>query len=567
MFPRRRAIACACLSIVTCAGPVRTATARQPEPSATRLRGIIDQDQEWSGLILITDDLLIRDATVTIAPGTTVEFAQKIPGHHPTLTVGAADGAGGDLRLQGTQDRPITFRTRQGTHPGRLVINVRSRILPTPRAGPKAIEPTQIERLPGDAAWQHVRFERLGHVRPSRQDASLVRVPVPAVTFNVVGAPHTLGVVNCTFDGTTRMLVRAADGARITIVGNRYERPLERTSLELFGHQGAAVTGPVAIARNTLAAGLRLHSAPATVSGNILIGLDASITIEDDDSNQTRITGNYVHNTTQEDDGRYCLQCGNANAAIERNIFRGGTTCVWTGSRRMAGNIIIAAPRLAGQYIKNSHTHQLVQALPAGATFEGNVLLGPAYSLLIPQPLPAAQPMDPAAGPTVIRNNLFDGLSKSSRAIHLNPLGRPRIRIAVMNNLFLRIPTLIYDEAQTDTTLTYADYNAVAPIAPRAFDRVEIKALSRGQPGWAAHDVECRDVTSLRLTAPADLFLFDYDAELRSGELAIERLWKRLMDAARPLPHSPLVKAGRPQPGAGRADSRPSIGPCEPAVE
>jgi len=558
-----RQFLCLFMLLSVLAGPPPVVIGQPTTPAVQRLRGIIDQDQTWSGLILITDDLLIQDATVTITAGTTVEFAYKSPGHHPTLTVGSADRSGGYLKLLGTGEKPVTFRTRPDTNPGRLVINVRSRIVPAEAGASDPLKLTPSEYTPSDVTWQHVRFEDLGYSLTRQSGEREARLAEPAVTFNMIGAAHTLGVVSCTFENTTRLLVRAADGARITITANRFDRPKQRASLEIFGHEGAAPAGAITITRNSLAAGIRLNAATATIANNVLIGPDAAIVIQEDDSSETQITENYIHNTTQEDDGHYCLKCGNPNALIKGNIFRGGSYCVYYGSRRMSGNVFIAASSLSGRLVKKARTHQLVHALPPGATFERNLLLGPAYSLLMPQPHEWLHREEKATNPTIVQHNLFDGFSDSNRAVHLNPLGRTQVPVAVLNNLFLRVPSLVYDEGKTGTALTYADHNAVAPPAPRAFDQIKISGLNRGDPGWGANDVQCSDVASLGLAAPFRRPVPNYDAEIQARKISVGRLREQLFSAYRPMPHSSLVRAGRPHSVAG-TDTPPSIGPSEP---
>ncbi len=534
------------------------------QPDVRRVRGIIAENQTWSGRVIITDDLSIEGATVTIAAGTIVEFACKRSGHHPTLVVGPPTKPVGHLNPMGTAEKPVTFRTLSGTNPGRMIVHVRGRLVPTSRSDPDAANLPPSERAPGDATWQHVRFENLGHVKTRQQQGRKTRLAEPAVLFNVIGAAHTLGVVNCSFVECARLLVRSGDGSRITIVSNRFDGSTDRVAVEVRGHEGLTPVGPVAISRNKLSAALALRAAPAMIIGNILIGEDASIVIEEDKSDQTRVAENYVHNTTASDDGRYCLQCENASAVIENNIFRGGTTCVRTGSRRMAGNVLIAAPRLESEFVKASRTHQLVAALPSGSTFERNILLGPAYSLLVPHPAATSREPDGGGRPTIIRHNLFDGLDRTNRAIHLNPIGARKAGVEVWNNIFLRIPSLIYDEGRTTETLRYADHNAIAPEAPRAFDQVKIRNLQPGDNGWSAHDVKATALTGLALTGEPLPRIPDWDADILAGKTTPTQIRNRLLATYRPLPHSPLVAAGRSMHKQGGTNN-PTIGPSEPA--
>lgn len=552
---------CSAVGLTVGAAP---APAQETEGQVQRLHGVIHENQTWSGRVVITDDLTIQEAIVTIAAGTVVEFAQKSPQQYPKLVVGASDSAGGHLELQGTADRPIIFRTVPNANPGSIVVNVRSRIVAPRKSGEAGGGLPEAARLPNDVNWQHVRFEDLGHIAPRLHEGQSARVPEPAIAFNLIGDAHTLSLVDCTFDRATRVEVRAGDGARITIVGNRFAQSKDRVDVEVFGGTGQTPLGPVAIARNTLTAALAVHAAPASIVDNLLVGPEAAIVVDDDDSLATRIAGNYVHNTTTEDEGRYCLNCQNPAAAIEENILRGGTNCVWNGSRKMSGNVLIAAPRLNSKLVKTAKTHQLVQALPAGAVFERNLLLGPAFSLLMPQPSPIARQPDKTPDPVIVRHNLFDGFSDSNRAIHLNPLGRGSVSVSVVNNVFLRMKTLVYDEARTDTALARADYNAVAPPAQRPFEQVEIRGAKLGSPGWSAKDVTAADVAGLRLTAPPAQPPPDFDADVLAGKVTVASLRQRLFNAYRPLPESPLVRAGDPT-GAADPKTPPTIGPLEPS--
>jgi hypothetical protein len=531
-------------------------------PAVQRLHGVIDKDQTWTGTILITDDLTIQDATVTIAPGTIVEFAQAVPDAHPTLTVGSSTSATGDLRVLATAQQPIIFRTREGTNPGRMVVNVRSRIVTGQARGMGLTPATQPASLPNESVWRNVRFQNLGYARAKRSDVGKTQVVEPAVVFHVLGAPHSLSLSTCSFTQCTRLQVRAADGAKITLSANQFESPEDRLAVELIGDEGVKPADMLNIQDNVLAAILSTSGAAANIVGNILIGPDAAIMLKDDASPESRIVGNYVHNTTDQDDGRYCLNCENPNARIQDNVFRGGTACVLSGSKQMSGNVIIGAGRLASHVVKNARTHQLVGALPAGAVFEGNLLLGPAYSLLIPQP--AALPSETFAdrGPIVIRHNLFDGFGDSNRAIHVNAAGRPSAPIAVLNNVFIRVPTLVYDEGASDNTLTYADYNAAAPLPDRPFDQARVVGIALGGPGWAQKDLRFADLASLRLTAVPHEPPGDLDTDVSARKITVKQLCRRLFDAYCPRPGSPLVGAGRPgATDANETDSSSTIGP------
>jgi hypothetical protein len=531
-----------------------------------RVHGIIDSDQSWSGTVIITDDVTIQDATVTVNPGTTVEFAQAVPGSRPTLTVGTAASASGGMSVLATAQQPVTFRTREGTNPGRIVVNVRNRISFEQPRGVSVSASSRPTSVPNDVVWRHARFERLGHGRPQRAGAVKAGAIEPAVAFNLLGGPHKLLISNCTFTGCSRVEIHAAAEAGVAVADCNFSEESERVAIQVLGSGEAAEGGrAVELRGNVLSAAISVGGAAAAVTGNVLAGQDACIVLKDDASPKSRIIDNYVHNTTKEDEGRYCLNCENPAASIEGNILRGGTMCVLNGSRKMSGNVFIGEARLNSRHVKNAKTHQLVGALPAEATFERNLLLGPAHSMLVPQPAATRPDGEQAKGPTIVGHNLFDGFGDSARAIHLNPAGQAFAPVGVMNNVFLRVPTLVYDEAGASGSLQYADYNAAAPTPQRAFDQVSIAGIEMGKQGWAAKDVRFDDVAALGLGAVPKSPPEDFDGELLANKASVAQVRKRLFDAYKPLPGSPLIGAGRAESGGEGAGAKTAtIGPSEP---
>ena len=527
--------------------------------SVRRLRGIIDKDETWSGHILITDNLEILGATVTVLPATVIEFAYTRKGNHPVLTVGSEHRERGTLILAGTAGEPIIFRTRPDTTAGRIVVYVRNRVVAAPTSDPAANRPPVAAQRPMEIAWQHVRFEDLGFPLAPDRPGTRLRRSESAILFRFVGSSHTLRISDCRFDNTTRLSIDADDRCNIKIEGNRFREPKERASIEILGSRINEAPGSIEVSANRLAGAISLDGAPGTIRNNILIGPNASIVVRGDDSAETTVSGNYVHNTTTQDDGRYCFNSENPNADIRANVFRGGTTCVLTGSRRMTGNVLIGKAHLSSPYVRQSKTHQLVAALPPGAIFQHNLLLGPAHSLLIPEPFRTRPGASPSTPPSEIRNNVFDGLGVSNRAIHLNPPTHGPVKIAVANNLFLRLPSLVFDESRTSTTVIYADHNAYAPPAPRAFEQVEIGGLQPGQPGWQSADVRRQEVKQLALNQTLLEKIPDFDADIASGKLSIAEVRQRLFAAYAPKPESPLIGAGKKSPDAPE-DAQPSIG-------
>ncbi|HKQ49419.1 MAG TPA: hypothetical protein VJZ71_15215 [Phycisphaerae bacterium] len=553
MSPRFR-VAILALGLLTVA---HSGPARAEDP--LRVRGVIDADQSWAGHVLITGETMIDGATVSVAAGTTIEFAVAETDIYPTLTVGSPVHRGGRLELLATSSQPITIRTRTGTNAGRIIVYLRGRRPPTSAPTLSGESPAPLADV---QSWRFIRFEDLGFTTSAPAMMGQVSRLEPAVLFHILEPETSLTITECTFDKSSSLTIEARAVATIAIRTNHFTSPKGRTAIDMAADPESRRSDALRITENRAAAAIRLRAGPALIDGNILIGPDACIVADDSPAQDVRITGNYVHNTTKQDDGHYCLNCENPDAAIESNILRGGTACVVSGSRRFKGNILIAEPELASPAVRRAQTHQLVAALPAGALFERNLLIGPAYSMVVPQALTSKKGYAPT-DPTLIRNNTFDGLMGANRAIHINPAGLPPITLRIENSVFLRISKLVYDESRKGPSLAYADYNAAAPTPRRAFDQVSVANFKEGQDGWAAHDLRRDQITDLRLSALPDR-IPDYDADMQSGKLTIAALREKLFDAYRPLPDSPLVGAGRTDSGAG-APHALTIGCCEPS--
>lgn len=545
---------CLCALIPLLAAPVRTVAEHGPADRVRRVRGVIDKNQFWSGTIVITDDLTIDEATVTVDAGTVVEFAVSRPNHEPVLTIGGPDTTRGEMRILASADRPVVFRTRPGTHAGRLVVNVRSRIeSPAPNRRHPTTVPGAIRRL-ANVTWKHVRFENLGVVQSRRLLGKEVAVARPCLTFHVLGGAHTLSLAHCVFDGSTRVGISAADGAHITLTENRFTNPRERLGLDVAGTPGQPPPGEIVIDGNTLPVAIRVSDAPVRLTGNRLIGDEAALIVTGA-ARPVRIDGNYIHNTTKDDDGRYCLTCENPEARIEDNILRGGTACVLDGSRHMSGNVLIAAPSLNSTVSRGAKTHQLVSTLPDGALFEQNLMLGPAFALLGPEPStsPRSDSTQPNTSGVRIRHNLFDGFAASHRAIHLGRPGRIAGAVEISDNVFLRLDTIVFIEnpAQRRAALRLVT-NAAAPEPTHVIARVG----AHGPDDRTGMPVVAQDVASLYLEGIPPSRVPDFDDDLRSGKMTVRQLRLRLFASYRPRAGSPLIGAGQ---------TRSTLGPTEPA--
>ncbi len=517
-----------------------------------RLRGIIDQDDTWAGHVIITGDLQVFGATVTIRAGALVEFADAATDGGPTLTVGSPKADGGALRIMATPKEPVTFRTRSGTRPGRIIVYLHNRRVASPRTtGDIKEAPIRATSQPATLTWRHIRFEQLGGV-----------LNAPAITIDLLGTSQNATITDCELTQSARLLIKAGDRATVTISNNRFRKGRSRVALEVLSDTTQGKPAAVSLAQNNLTAAILVDGPSAKIQGNTLVGINASIVVRGDASPQTVIEGNYVHNTTTNDDGRYCLSTENPDARIENNILRGGSVCVLHGSRRMAGNVIIAAPRIDRIDAKPTPTRELVASLPHGARFERNILLGPAHSMLVPQP--AGSRPDRKVADTIIhvRHNTFDGFGTTTRAIHLNPAGRLPARVSVAHNLFLRVRSLVFDESRTRQTLNHADHNAYAPPPLRLFDRAAVVGVRQGQPGWSASDIERQTPTQLGLPPALRRLPKANDDGLLSGTKAITALRAEYEALYRPEDDSPLADVrGSQQIGAIPPDHGRPVAP------
>jgi hypothetical protein len=513
-----------------------------PPPEPIRARGVIDRDTRWSGRVLVTDDLHIEHATVTVDAGTVVEFARVGTADHPTLTVGGP-ASPGEVRLLSTPERPVVFRTREGTPAGRLILHV--------GGGARRAE------AGGEVAWRHARFEGLGFCLLDAAGRRKLRRFEPAVQFVLSRPADRLSIEDCEMVDSSRIQVRAPASAKVSVRQCRFSSPRERMSLEVANAGGVAGGIPVEIGGNRAAGAIVVRGLPATIDANLVVGLDASIILEKDESPDSRIRGNYVHNTTTSDDGRYGLKCENPAARIDRNVIRGGTTGVLGGSRHMSANVILGAPGLTSPTVRLARTHALVAGLPVGAVFEDNLLIGPAHSLLVAHSAAAAHPALAGRAPMVIRHNLFDGVGGCNRAIQTDWQAGGQHGVEVAGNLFLRVPTLVAETSRAACSLRLADWNAVAPLAHRPWHQVHIDGLRVGEEGWGGRDVTRDTLAGLGLSSPPAQPPAPPDDDLLSGRLTIESFRAGLFEAYAPLADSPLLGAGRPAGGA----SRPPIGP------
>lgn len=576
------------------------AVSGQGSGGVLRVRGTIDRDQTWRGTVLLTEDVTLDGATVTVEPGTVIEFHDSRPQSKIKLTVGGTERSGGRLELAGTADRPIVVRTTPNGARGQIVVHVMNQVVaedsgragaplsPRPATAPPGSPrtPTSARSIvrPGVLDWRSVRFEGLGHARTDRAGFRSIRdrpvsIVDSAVEIRTGEGNQRVSLSDCVFEACHRVSIRVGAGARVEAAGNRFRAAAERVCLEISAAEGPGAAATVRVQGNHADAALVCSNIGCILEENVLIGPHASVLVRRVASGERAsavrpaptgaiegaiVRNNYVRCTAPDDDGHYCLSSEDPDALIEGNVLAGGTTPVLRGSRRMRGNVILGTASLKSATVRDAKTHQLVASLPAGSVFENNLLIGPAYALLIPHEMagigsPIADGAPPASRPsladdppvTVVRGNVFDGIGASSRALQLNALGRGAARVEAYDNLFLRLPTLAFDDTGGDSTLVYFDHNAAAPPPVRAFDRAAVAGRKQGAPGWSAAEKSVADVAALGLSGPIG-DPPDLDAAAPTGGASVADVRARLLRPYLPTAESPLVGAGRPSASGER---------------
>jgi len=561
---RRRTAAC---FAVSCAVAVIAPAMAQPSGDVRRLRGIIDKDEAWSGTILITDNLTIDGATIRVLPGTLIEFAGGDPTRYPVLTVGAEVQKGGvpdavvkpsgdqpdallrpagRLELSGTADKPIVVRTAAGSGAGRIVVVVRNRIASTRLEQGKVIEQSATSQSADQLSWRHVRFERLGYTQPQKSSQRDVDVSQPAVLFLIRQGGQSVTVNECAFRTCTQMLVHTAADCDVQIGGCRFEETAEMVSLRCRAVAAADLARSLRIADNFASAMFVISAGPAQLTGNRLIGPRAAIAVRSDAIGDVTLESNYVHCTDESDTGRYVLNVERPDAVVKDNVLIGGTYVVHQGSRRMNGNVLIAAPRLAGGGGGKARTHRLVASLPSGSNFEGNVLVGPALALIGPQQsLSPSRNSADLSNATRVANNVFDGGDGITKAVQINLPRAAGGAIECFNNLAVRCGPLVADSTSEADALTYCDFNAVIGGPERLFQRASVADRRIGEDGWSRHDIRQPSLDQIGLPALPDA-VPNLDADVISGSMSVPEARRRLIEPYQPHSGGPLAEAGRP---------------------
>lgn len=532
----------ACALILICLSKTVLGADDAPPPDALRARGILDRDTLWSGHVLITDDTTVLGATLTIAAGTLIEFAaapNKTTG--PTLTIGSEKGLPGWLTVASTHDRPIVMRTREGRPNGAMVIHARSVDRRRRAAGEEAGA--------AELNLSNVSFEGLGNADR------------PAVEMFLRDPSGLVVVDRCLLNRCGRLRVVQCSEASVDLSRNRITAPAGATALELVGGafqhakgaaENRAAALPVAelrVRENQIAGRLRLIGAAAEVQSNLLIGEDAAVVIEGRAGGTCVVRENFVHQVSRRwSRGAACLDCEDPDARIVGNILFGGSVVVSRGSLDMSQNVLISPGEVEGEKGRATLARAVVDRLSAGARFEGNIVIGPAHTLLgvagaaSTTGMPPGR-LKPSEAATLIRRNTFDGGRVGSRGIALAAEGSCEI----FDNEFRSTWPAVVDETLGAVRIGTLDYNARGEPADRAYRKVR---QPEGDP-HGRHDVVQSQTASLTRRELDDV-LQKMEVELLAGRTDVPAALRQLRALYAPAAGSPLVGAGRPDDGGAR---------------
>lgn len=560
---------CIFTSVILAAAFTGLARSAPPE-DVRRLRGIIDKDETWSGMILITDNLSIVGATVRVAPGTVIEFAGGNPNRHPVLTVGAepvpnkldpgggvdSTGAAGRLELSGASDRPIIVRTQAGSGAGRIVVTVRNVLTPARLEGGKIAQGAPATPEPDRLDWRHVRFERLGNSERRREMSRDVEFWQPGVQILIRKGGQEVILEHCEFRESAHLLVQTDDACDVLIRACRFGKAPDPSSVKLQTLNENIAARSIQFVENFAAGMLTLGAGPCQVSHNRFIGESAGVAVRPESTGEISVVSNYAHCTDTSDKGRYVLTVERPDAVVRDNVLIGGAYVVYQGARDMKGNVLVAASQLSNEKGGKARTRRLVASLPEGSTFENNLLIGSALAHVGPQrSLRQAwsSTADAAMGnespiPTIIRNNLFDGLDGQTRVLQL---GLPRSdggSVEFFDNVVMRCGPMIADSNLKSDGMAFADYNAIVGGPKDLLQRAVVAGRRSGEEGWSQNDRRF-DAASAAGFATLPEAPLDFDEAINSNTMNVPDARRRFFEAYRVREGSPLIGAGRPMNG------------------
>lgn len=393
-----------------------------PQPT-TRIHGIIDRETTWRGRIILTDDTAIIGATVHVEPGTLIEFANA--DNPPVLSIGNAKGERGNLILAATANEPITIASREGTEPGRIEFHLwdeQEKYNPQTEGVSLEINHVHFKRL-GDSGSPQPRYHRPPLTPPGNPDKAkpgaprAARIP-PSLAIVDHGIGAAIHVSDCRFERTTAIQISCGSAARFIFENNTVYDCLESAAIAVRTAESEKWNGRATITANRLECPIDMQCPWFDISENVIVGRRAAIVTRKDAIRIAMIIHNYVHNTAAVDGG-YCLDAQSTAVQVSENILIGGAETVYRGSRSMTGNFIISAESIDGaasDQADDNKSPRNVSALPEGARFEGNTLIG--FGSLLMRASPDRQlPGERTPKLTTIRNNRFIGTGDAQIAI------------------------------------------------------------------------------------------------------------------------------------------------------
>ncbi len=511
----------ACLLAAACLPSASTfAQGLRSDPSFQTLSLSVEtirEDVVWSGEKLITKDVAISGATVRVLPGSTIRFVGII-GQPGTILLESPPPDADQLRrpscllLEGTPDRPIIVETPQGRPPGAIIAR--------PAASSVLVA-------------RHVVFRGLGEAAEKKETQ-------PALLLSLRGADDDLWLEDCRFEkcGPVRAEFTGPD-ATAHVEQCTFSDTAGRDALVLAG----SGTGIKVAADNVADAGFRFECPQTLVSGNVLIGDHAAITVPDADAPAVTLRDNYIHSTATDDVGRYALQCRPADALVTGNVLIGGTYVIAGAPRRVEHNVLIGVGGLqatialtdkaTGQIVSSTRitpTHNLITDLGPDARVTDNYFLGPCYA--------AVATSDRTSRPT-LEHNFFDGFDLADRAVSFNVLANQAVGATFSRNVVARYRKApLHDEAGRSDTLAGSGDNLFVAVPDPPYDKLP------SHPRLAPNDRILESFAALLLSgSPASRPAPDLETELRQRRATIADARRTWLDAYSPRAESPLLAA------------------------
>jgi len=416
--------------------------------------GVIRDDTVWSGEITISSDVVIIGATVRVEPGSRIQFISSIQDNFgpsicldsPSLMASPAESCG-KLILAGTAQEPIIVETPEGKPPGSIISG---------------------EKTCGSIIARHVHFRRLGTSLSEKRSR-------PAILLQLTSPDNDLWMTDCRFSQCGPVQGEFfGPGASAEIQQCVFRETLGDFALIISG----SGSGSKVIVDNFSEAGFRIECSQVLIHNNILIGTSAAIAIPTAGSESITIAENYIHGTTQQDNGRYIVKCEAVDAIVRDNVLIGGTYVIETAPRTVTGNVLIGVTGLipdfgvAGLSVKmTTSTHYLIGNLAPHALVAENLLLGPVYAAIVTGKR-TDQPR--------IEHNIFDGWQQAGRAVHFNMMTRKPIGARLNQNVIVRYQkSPVADQAGLTGTLSQAKGNIFAKVPEVIYEKIaDIDGLS-----------------------------------------------------------------------------------------